>query len=197
MTCLRPHSLLDSDLGLWTLNPELCPLSYPCPYDRVKLRMGKSCQKSHSMGGGEGKETHIQFCSLNTPPPATGYCHSISSRTAHSNKYCTNPTLNSILILSIGLNVSRQGSLSEIGKHSFIHLTLIRILLCDKHCSRNCRRQNLIVIRHLTPGSRCLLGKGSEWFEGRDHCLLTNCSEVDKLNQLLLNKWLAELTKWK
>lgn len=37
-----------------------------------------------------------------------------------------------VLILTVALNVSRQGSFSKISKHSFIHLTLIRVLLCDK-----------------------------------------------------------------
>lgn len=40
------------------------------------------------------------------------------------------------------------------------------------------------MIRHVSLGSHCLLGKGSESFESHDCCLLTNYSEMGKFEQL-------------
>lgn len=140
MLYLTSHSL--ADLGLWTLSLEFCPLPRPCLWDRVS-----GCWRKVA----KVKKQHL-----------ISYCHLHSSRTAQRNEYWNNPTLSRFLLLRIAFGIGRQGSLSLCNLQTLIHLTLIRILPCDRHCALSCRRHDLTEIRYLTPGSHCLLGNMSE-----------------------------------
>lgn len=145
MTCLWSHSQAVIRLECRCRSPDpqcrVLPTSPHLPLGQSKAKNGMILLEGLLRGRGEGKGTHIQFSPLNIPPAVPSYCHLVSSRTAQNNEYRHNPTLNRDLSLRVALSV---GSWDPSLKSLLSHLTLIRILYCGRHCTRNCRRHDLI-----------------------------------------------------